>query len=331
MKYSGKINYIKAAEWGLSPALCVLFDWMYDVPSWADHVIIGSDVYYFASRTKAVSDLVILTDKPDTMYRYYAQLKEKNLIEIKKIDGKDYIKLTEKAKQWDFIESGKKSDIKDDNPSTRKNIRINSEKNPEMLGKKSENDSEKNPTYYNIILDNSISNNSINDKNINSNKKPTNDESFEGNFEKISEIELSPKGKESSKKKTRVSGAHLKITYKKFIDIWRAVEAGRTEFDFQVNNVMNVGQFQNLIKAIDRDLIKKYGEYDDQKMAESVEAVLAIAYKYFTELYQQKKTSVFLFEPLYVYRHYQKIKTFKSQKNGVQGDKIHEMLNKIYT
>lgn len=177
-----------------------------------------------------------------------------------------------------------------------------------------------------------INNNKGNNNKENKNKikNPTNDESFDSNFEKKSEFKLSPKGKESPKKKICVSGAHLKITYKKYIDIWRAVEAGRTEFDFQVNNVMNVGQFQNLIKAIDRDLVKKYGEYDEQKMAESVEAVLSIAYKYFTEIYQQKKTSVFLFEPLYVYRHYQKIKTYKSQKNGVQGDKISEMLNKIY-
>lgn len=329
MKYSGKINYVKAAEWGLSPALCVLFDWMYDVPSWADHLIKGTDVYYFASRTKAVSDLVILTDKPDTMYRYYSQLKEKGLIEIKKIDGKDYIRLTEKAKEWDFIELGKISDNSDELPEQRKKIRKDSEKNPNKLGKISETDSEKNPTYYNITIDNSIKDNSIKDNKTNSNIKPSIVSTI-GELEDVEILEEIHK-KENSQKKKNVSRTLLKITYKTFIDIWLSVETDKYQrFDFQVNKTMNVGQFQNLIKAIDRDLLQKYGDYDEKKMAESVEAVLRIAYKYFGDLYDQKKTSVFLFEPLYVYRHYQKIKTYRTQKNGLNTRKMTEMFFERY-
>lgn len=178
-----------------------------------------------------------------------------------------------------------------------------------------------------------INNNKGNNNKENKNKikNPTNDESFDSNFEKKSEFKLSPKGKESPKKKICVSGAHLKITYKTFIDIWLSVETDKYQrFDFQVNKTMNVGQFQNLIKAIDRDLLQKYGDYDEKKMAESVEAVLRIAYKYFGDLYDQKKTSVFLFEPLYVYRHYQKIKTYRTQKNGLNTRKMTEMFFERY-
>src|SRR5699024_1103552 len=102
--------------------------------AWADKIILDNEVYYFASKNKAVSELPFITKNIDTMYRHYKSLSENNLIEIKKIGGKDYVKLTEKGKTWnEFV--GKKSE--------------RSEKNPSEVGKKSELRSEKNPTYNN--------------------------------------------------------------------------------------------------------------------------------------------------------------------------------------
>ena len=135
MRYNTLINNVKSKEWGLNLNLAYLFSWMYELPSWADKVIIENNIYYFASKTKACEELSLLTDKKDTMYRYYKQLEEKNLILIKKIDGKDYISLTEKSKQW--------------------NSSDNSEINPSVLGNKSELNSEINPTY-NINKNNNI-------------------------------------------------------------------------------------------------------------------------------------------------------------------------------
>jgi len=131
MRFSSFIDNVTSKEWQLTIQQAYLFDWIYSLPSWAEKVMVGNEVYFYASRNKAIEELPILTDKPDTMYRYYKQLEELGLIVLKKIDGKDFIGLTDKSKKWNSV--GKKSEY--------------SEKNPSNVGKKSETDSEKNPTY----------------------------------------------------------------------------------------------------------------------------------------------------------------------------------------
>lgn len=136
MKYNISIDQPRSIEWGLSHAEAFMFSFCYSLSSWATPIFIDGEVYYFASRNKAIEEMPLITDKPDTVYRLYKSLAEKGLIDFVKFDNKDCIKLTEKSKAW------------------------NSEKNPsvgkksELLGKKSENDSEKNPTYNRTILDN---------------------------------------------------------------------------------------------------------------------------------------------------------------------------------
>jgi len=131
MRYNSIINNVKANEWGLTIQQAYLFSWFYELPSWASKVMIEGDVYYFASKNKAIDELPILTTKSDTMYRYYKQLELLELVIIKKIDGKDYISITTKGKEWNFCQSD------------------NSENNPTSLGFKSENNSDLNPTYNN--------------------------------------------------------------------------------------------------------------------------------------------------------------------------------------
>lgn len=146
MKFISTIQNVKAKEWNMNISQAYLFSWIYELPSWAEKVLIGNDCYYFASRNKAIKELPLLPDKKDTVYRYYKQLEKKELIEVKKIDGKDYIALTEKGKEWNtFDELGNKSDY--------------SEINPTQLGNKSESNSEINPTDNNIIIYNNTSNN----------------------------------------------------------------------------------------------------------------------------------------------------------------------------
>lgn len=108
----------------------VLLDWMMSLPSWSSKLIFENDVYYFASRHKACDDLKLLTDKPDTMYRYYKKLEEKGIVELKKFDNKDYIRFLAKCRLW----------------NSNNHTSEQSEKNPTLFGNKSENDSEKNPT-----------------------------------------------------------------------------------------------------------------------------------------------------------------------------------------
>ncbi len=134
MKFFSTINNVKAMEWGLQINQAYLFSWIYELPSWASSVIIGNDVYYYASKNKAVKELPLLTDKVDTMYRYYKQLEGLGLITLKKIDGHDYISITQKGKQWYY------------NDKSNGNSDLNDE-----LGFKSESNSDSNPTYNNII------------------------------------------------------------------------------------------------------------------------------------------------------------------------------------
>jgi len=149
MRYNSYINNVKATEWGLNIQLAYLFSWFYELPSWAESVIIENESYYFASKNKAVKELPLLTDKPDTMYRYYKKLESLNLVNIKKIEGKDYVNLTSKSKEWNSI-PGSQSD--------------NSENNPTVLGNESENNSDLNPTYNIINKHNTINNNLYSEK-----------------------------------------------------------------------------------------------------------------------------------------------------------------------
>ena len=83
-------------------------------------VIINEKIYHFVSRNLIINELPMFFDKPDTVYRNLRTLEEKGLIEYSKKDKMDLIKITEKGKEWNFI--------------------------------KSENNSEKNPTYKDTIL-----------------------------------------------------------------------------------------------------------------------------------------------------------------------------------
>lgn len=87
-------------EWGLTIQEGYLFEWMSDLPNWAESMDHENETYFFASKNKACSDLPLLTEKPDTMYRYYKKIQSKGIIKIHKFGGKDYILITEKGLLW---------------------------------------------------------------------------------------------------------------------------------------------------------------------------------------------------------------------------------------
>lgn len=143
MKYNFYINQIKALEWWLSFSECCLIDLFSHLPKWANVEIINWEVWYFFSKNKILEEAPLLSRwwKINTVYKQLKRLINQELINYKKIWTKDYWQITQKVKEWDFI---KKQD---------------SEKNPSELGKKSETDSEKNPTYNNNNNNNNINNN----------------------------------------------------------------------------------------------------------------------------------------------------------------------------
>jgi len=127
MKYGIFIDQASAINWGLNKTEALAFAFCYDIPSWAETIFIGQEVWYFASRNKFIEDFPIVTDSPDTVYRLYKELAKKGVIRWRKIAEKDCIQITEKGKMWNNIQYdlgvGKISE-------GRKKIRAISEKNP---------------------------------------------------------------------------------------------------------------------------------------------------------------------------------------------------------
>lgn len=128
MKYSILLNQKRACEWGLTSSEAIVFSWIYELPSWADKLVLNEETYYYGSRNMACVELPIVTDKHDTMYRIYKSLQKKGLINVITIQKKDYISLSERGKQWHFENELPIDGIKSE--KTRNKIRENSEINP---------------------------------------------------------------------------------------------------------------------------------------------------------------------------------------------------------
>ena len=139
--YNIHLNMIKVQEWKINLSQATLFDLYSKSTSWATEIIHEGLTYYWCARTKVIEEIPVLTDKPDTVYRLTKELAAAGLIMYERINGKDCIRLTEKGKSWNS----------EKNPSKAQN----SENYPNDLGKKSENNSEKNPTYNTTSKDNS--------------------------------------------------------------------------------------------------------------------------------------------------------------------------------
>ncbi len=128
MKYNIVINQGKAIEWGLNLSEASIFSFLYELPSWAEASPIKSgpfDVWYFCSKNKIIEEFPLLTKKRDTVYRLLKSLVEKGLIFHEFKDGRDWVKLTEKAKTYNDWEGSEKNPT-----SPRKKIRSTPEKNP---------------------------------------------------------------------------------------------------------------------------------------------------------------------------------------------------------
>jgi hypothetical protein len=126
MKYTISIDQTHSIAWGLTLSEAAMFSFLYSVPSWAEQIFVDNQVWFFASRNKAIDEMPIISDKSDTVYRLYKSLQTKGVIDWKKFGEKDCIRITEKGKQWNSLNTtvGNKSE------DARKNIRKKTENNP---------------------------------------------------------------------------------------------------------------------------------------------------------------------------------------------------------
>lgn len=100
MKYQTNIDNLFVFKHKLTLQEGALLDWFIQLHTWADQIIKNNEVYYFASKKYAVKELPNITEKPDTMYRYYKKLETKGFVKIIKSEGKDYIHVTKKCAEW---------------------------------------------------------------------------------------------------------------------------------------------------------------------------------------------------------------------------------------
>ena len=138
MKYNITLNQPLMIENKLNVSQWCILDVISVAPIWCEAVQKDNEVYYWVARQKISEELKALDLKSDTIYRYIKQLVELGFINHIKDGKKDLIKLTQKGKSL-FVSM--------------------SEKNPNhYVGKKSELNSEKNPTYNNTNLNNKTNN-----------------------------------------------------------------------------------------------------------------------------------------------------------------------------
>lgn len=156
MRFSTTLNNQKCMEWELNATQGVLIALLYEANAWANEEIIDDKTYYFVSRNLILKELPMFFEKADTVYRNLKVLAEKGIIEYIKYKGMDLIRLTEKGKSWNFIES-------------------NSEKSPNF-----DNNSEKNPTYKDTNIQKDVSKN--NKEKNKKEKKPNEIQEFINNL-----------------------------------------------------------------------------------------------------------------------------------------------------
>lgn len=244
MKFSITIDNISSFKKGLNIQEAYLYAWLYSLPSWAENVVIDGKPYYFASRTKAIEELPLLTDKADTMYRYYKSLEAKGLIVLTKIQNKDFIGLTDFAKQWNNSENF--PTVGNEPENARKKIR-ESEKNPNKLGKFSEKDSEKNPTYNNT----SINKNTIDTTTLEK-------EIFKNDFSEKEEEQVPDFVKENRKSIAPATGGRLGLTKENLKDDLMSNEYCRMQ-------ASRDGVKEDYEQAVDYFLAQKFGIEENLK------------------------------------------------------------------
>lgn len=133
MRYSIHINQVRCLEWEIKPSLGGIVDLINQASSWAQASVINGFTYYWVEPSKVAEELIAEGWKRDTARRHMNTLKEKDIIDLVIMDGKYYVRLTEKGATWNQIttirETEKNSSGEFKFEAPRKKIREGAEKN----------------------------------------------------------------------------------------------------------------------------------------------------------------------------------------------------------
>ena len=152
MRYTILINAVKCQEWDLTLSQGALFDLLNQAHTWAKHMDVNGELFFWVSRNMIINEIPLAYTKPDTVYRAFKTLSDKGLIVHAKRGQKDLVRLTEKGKEWNAKNSDLNQNVGNKSEIQPKAKQKNSEINPtfeEKLGNKSEKiakNSDLNPT-----------------------------------------------------------------------------------------------------------------------------------------------------------------------------------------
>ena len=136
MRYTTRINNVRALEWGINMTQAALFDLINECASWASTVTINGVTFYWVSRQLVIEELPLVFRKEDAVYRTLKVLEEKGLVETAKMDGRDYVRITPEGAKWNSHDAPETEprensrDVREKNRNPRENSRDSSGKNP---------------------------------------------------------------------------------------------------------------------------------------------------------------------------------------------------------
>lgn len=136
MRYTTRINNVRALEWGINMTQAALFDLINECASWASTATINGVTFYWVSRQLVIEELPLVFRKEDAVYRTLKVLEEKGLVETAKMDGRDYVRITPEGAKWNSHDAPETEprensrDIREKNRNPRENSRNSSGKNP---------------------------------------------------------------------------------------------------------------------------------------------------------------------------------------------------------
>lgn len=133
MRYSIHINQVRCVEWGIKPSLGGIVDLINQASSWAEASVVNGFTYYWIEPAKVAEELISEDWKRDTARRHMNTLKDKGIIDLVVMNGRYYVRLTEKGATWNQItpirQTEKNSSGENNFAEPRKKIRDTAEKN----------------------------------------------------------------------------------------------------------------------------------------------------------------------------------------------------------
>lgn len=149
-RYSVHINQVRCVEWGIKFAIGGIVDLINQASSWAQATVINGFTYYWVEPAKVAEELIAEEWQRDTARRHMNNLRDKGIIDLVIMDGKYYVRLTEKGATWNqatTIRQTEKNSADENNSETsRKKIRETAKKNsPDQYIQELNNTSDQSP------------------------------------------------------------------------------------------------------------------------------------------------------------------------------------------